>query len=365
MRLLIFIFFVFQSSASIAQLLTYDSRLNINSSKNRKLQTPVPPYDYDTLNVAFFNDFDQTRLVGTLSVPRGQGRFPAVVLVTGSGPQDRDETIEGHKPFKVIADYLTKRGIIVLRYDERGIGASSGNYINSNIGDFSKDVISAVDFIRKQHKVAVSKIGVIGHSEGGLIAELIAGQGSSSINFIGSLAGPAISVDSLLLIQAYEIGKVSGMNNKELSEARNINRRNFSIIKGNLNTEQAYRKILANMYPIIPNPTVEQRDEFKMMLLPSFRYFMRIDPVPFIRKIDIPVFAAFGTKDVQVPFAANLESLTDNLPSNRSHFFKVYEGLNHLFQHASSGAVSEYAEIEETFAPEVLLDLATWINQLK
>lgn len=328
-------------------------------------QTPEPPYGYDTLDVEFTNSFDGTTLAGTVTTPRGKGRFPAVILVTGSGPQDRDETIEGHRPFKVIADYLTKRGIVVLRYDERGVGQSTGNYTKSTIGDFSKDAIAAIDFLRGQSKVNPKKIGIVGHSEGALIAKLIAGQQSAELNFIALLAGPAIPIDSLMVLQAYEIGRLGGMNERQLQQAKVINRKNFAIVKSELGDEHAYRQLLANMSSIIPEPTQAQKNEFRMMVMPSYRYFMRIDPVPFISKIKIPVFAAFGTKDIQVPFAANMESLTDNLPPNRQNRLQVYEGLNHLFQNARTGAISEYAELEETFDTDVMRDLADWILRLK
>lgn len=327
-------------------------------------QLPKPPYNYDTLKVSFVNDMDAVRLAGTLSFPKGVGKRPAVILVTGSGPQDRDETIEGHQPFKVIADYLTKQGVVVLRYDERGVGQSTGNYTNSTIGDFSKDVIAGVSFLRKQKQVDPKHVGIIGHSEGGLIAQIIAGQRAADVNFIALLAPPTIAIDSLMTLQAYAVAKSQGMAEKELQQARAINRRNFAAVKSRMSNEQAYARLLENMKVVIPNPSQSQRDEFRMMVLPSYRYFMRIDPVPFIRKINIPVFAAFGTKDVQVPFAPNLESLTDNLPKNTKNVLKAYDGVNHLFQHAKTGSVSEYADIEETFAPQVMEDLAGWIKQL-
>ncbi|TDS14055.1 alpha/beta hydrolase family protein [Sphingobacterium paludis] len=327
----------------------------------KRPQEPIPPYSYDTLDVTFANAFDAVNLSGTLSYPRGAGKHPAVILVTGSGPQDRDETIEGHKPFKVIADYLTKRGVVVLRYDERGVGKSGGNYTTSTIGDFSKDAIAALEFLSKQKQVDTKRIGIIGHSEGGLIAQLIAGQRSAKVNFVALLAAPTIAIDSLMLLQAYEIGKVQGLSEGELRRAKEINRRNFAIVKSPAKEQQAYQQILKNMSPVFPNPSQQQENELKMLLLPSYRYFMRIEPVPFIKKIAVPVFAVFGTKDLQVPFAPNLESLSDNLPKREGHFLKAYEGLNHLFQHTKTGAPSEYGNLEETFSDTVLRDLAAWI----
>lgn len=329
----------------------------------RRPQLPQPPYSYDTLDVSFQNNFDAVKLAGTLTIPRSGGKHPAVVLITGSGPQDRNETIEGHQPFKVIADYLTKRDIVVLRYDERGVGKSTGNYVQSTIGDFSKDAIAAVEFLQKQQQVDPARVGIIGHSEGGLIATLLAGQKATKLGFIALLAAPAISIDSLMMLQAYELGRVQGMTQRELQEARQINRRNFALIKGQLPDRQAYARIIRNVTPVFGKLTPAQEAEFQMMLLPSFRYFMRINPVPFIEKIGVPVFAAFGTKDLQVPFAPNLESLTDHLPPKKAHFLQAYEGLNHLFQRAETGAPQEYSTIEETFSEDVMRDLSDWIKK--
>lgn len=340
------------------------SKADHTLTTRRRPQFPEPPYSYDTLDVTFSSEYDNIKLSGTITIPRQGEKLPAVVLVTGSGPQDRDGTIMGHKPFKVIADYLTKQGVIVLRYDERGVGASSGNYPKSTIGDFSRDVIAAIGFLQKQERADATRVGIIGHSEGALIAELIAGESSADVGFIGLLGAPAIPIDSLMVLQAYEIGKVTGRSDEELRQVKEVNRRNFAAIKSDLDDEHAYLQILENMSSSLPNLSDNQKNEIKMMVLPAYRYFMRIDPVPFIKRIDVPVFAAFGTKDVQVPFASNLESLTDHLPKNEKHLLKVYDGLNHLFQKAETGAVSEYIDIEETFNEQVLSDLGQWINSL-
>lgn len=340
------------------------SKAEKTPAKRRRPQLPEPPYSYDTLDITFSSEYDNVKLAGTITTPREGEKLPAVVLVSGSGPQDRDETIMGHKPFKVIADYLTKQGIVVLRYDERGVGASTGNYPKSTIGDFSRDVIAAVGFIQTLERVDPTRVGIIGHSEGALIAELIAGESSADVGFIGLLGAPAIPIDSLMVLQAYEIGKVMGMSAEELQQAKEVNRRNFATVKSDLGDEHAYRQILENMSSPLPNLSDNQKNEIKMMVLPAYRYFMRIDPVPFIKRIDVPVFAAFGTKDVQVPFAPNLESLTDHLPRNEKNFLKAYDGLNHLFQKAETGAVSEYIDIEETFNEQVLSDLAQWIKEI-
>ncbi len=334
------------------------------AKKRLRPQTPNPPYPYDTLDVHFKNKFDAEELAGTLTIPKGKGKFPAVVLVTGSGPQNRNSEVFEHQVFKVVADYLTKNNIVVLRYDERGVGASKGNYTTSTINEFSKDAISAVDFLKTQDKVNKHKVGIIGHSEGGLIALLLAGQQSADVDFIGVLAGPAISIDSLMVLQAYEVGKSAGMSEAHLEKARVVNRKNYAIVKSDLSAEHAYLQILENTSTLMPNMTEAQKSEVQMIVRPAYRYFMRIDPVPFVKQIRIPVFAAFGSKDIQVPPAPNMESLRHNLPLDNRNFLKVYEGLNHLFQKAKTGAISEYIENEETFNEDVLKDLSKWINGL-
>lgn len=318
-------------------------------------------YPYDTLEVVFTNAYDDVQLAGTLSFPKKVGKYPAVILLTGSGAQNRDEEISGHKPFKVITDYLTQRGIVVLRYDDRGVGKSTGQFDNSTIGDFSKDALAALAFLKKQNQVDARKIGFIGHSEGGLIAALLAGQNMRDLSFIMSLAGPAISIDQLMVDQLYAIGKTSGMSEPALEAARRINEKNFAIVKGDLNNREAYKGLMENMKMV---PGFTEHADLLAMVSPAYRYFLRIEPEKYLKKITIPVFAAFGSLDVQVPSTRNLESLHRLLPRNPKSVLKEYEGLNHLFQQAQTGRVAEYAEIKETFNERVLSDMADWITNL-
>ncbi|GGH21840.1 alpha/beta hydrolase [Sphingobacterium alkalisoli] len=327
----------------------------------RPVQLPAAPYQYDTLEVVFTNTYDDVQLAGTLSFPADKGRHPAVIMLTGSGAQNRDEEMAGHKPFKVIADYLTRRGIVVLRYDDRGVGKSKGQFDNSTIGDFSKDALAALAYLKKQDHVDVHKIGFIGHSEGGLIATLLAGQNVRDLSFIVSLAGPAISIDQLMVDQLYAIGKASGMSDPALEAAREINEKNFAIVKSDLNNQEAYQALMENMKMV---PGFKETPDLLAMVSPAYRYFLRIEPERYLKKIKIPVFAAFGSLDVQVPATRNLESLYRFLPKNLKSVLKEYEGLNHLFQQAKTGQVTEYAQIKETFNERVLNDVADWITAL-
>ena len=328
-------------------------------------QVVNPPYLYDTTDVKIINKYDNVELAGTLTYPKKKGKYPAVLLLTGSGPQNRDEEIFGHQPFKVLADYLTKNGIVVLRVDDRGIGQSSGNFANSTIENFSKDAISAFDYLKKQPQVDKNKVGMIGHSEGGLIAELLAGQRLPDLSFIVLLAGPSFSIDKLMVEQLYAIGKAEGLSEESLARAKVINERNFEIVKGKLDTEEAYKQLQANMFrEAVGNDNKQLDRELMAMLHPSYRYFMRIEPERYLTSIQIPVFAAFGSLDVQVPADPNMKSLEELLPKNAKHVIVNYPGLNHLFQTAKTGKVAEYAEIPETFNLKVMSDISTWINSL-
>lgn len=325
----------------------------------KRPQAVNPPYSYDTVDVKIPNREDNVVLAGTITRPKSGGKHPGVVLVTGSGPQDRNSTIYGHQSFKLIADYLTKRGIVVLRYDDRGVGQSTGIYTQATTSDFGKDALSALNYLSKQADVDPKKVGVIGHSEGGLIATILAGQRVPSLKFIVDLAGPAIAIDSLLVLQSEAVMKVQG---KTMSaQDRALIKKNYEIVKSKLSAEEAFEALMANMRAVPGSQNVQFGDEIGVLVTPWYRHFMKIDPIPFIKKINIPVFAAFGGTDVQVIAAPNMESLTDNLPRNPKSIVKVYPGLNHLFQTSKSGSHLEYGDIEETFSPEVLKDMADWI----
>lgn len=329
-----------------------------------RTQVVVPPYPYDTAAVVITNAYDNIKLAGTLTFPKKKGKYPAVLLLTGSGPQDRNEAIFNHKPFQILADYLTRNGIVVLRVDDRGVGESGGSFENSTIENFSKDAISAFKYLQMQPQVDGKKVGIIGHSEGGLIAELLAGQHLPGLSYIVSLAGPSFSIDKLMEEQLYAVGKAAGMSEQSLAQARKINAKNFEIVKSNLGTEEAYQKLVENMSLSNLANNKQMERELLTMLAPAYRYFMRIEPELYLAKINIPVFAAFGSLDIQVPADSNLKSLHDLLPKHPKNVLKEYVGMNHLFQKATTGQLAEYADIEETINPQVMHDIAAWIKGL-
>lgn len=293
----------------------------------KRPQTPQPPYPYKTEEVTFRNEADGATLAGTLTWPVGYDnqRKPTVVLmVTGSGQQNRDEELFNHKPFFVIADYLARQGIATLRYDDRATAASvGGDAVNATTEDFMRDAAAGLDYLR--NRKAFAKVGILGHSEGGLIAFMLGAR--QQTDFIVSLAGSGVKGDTLLVAQGNRILAFSGQQADM--------------------TVEKYRQ----------QETVQQ--------IPWLRWFIDYDPSSDITKTRCPVFALNGDRDCQVISSLNLTAIKRLLPSTEQNLVKEYPALNHLFQHCTTGLVTEYGQIEETIAPEVLSDIAEWIQTLK
>lgn len=290
-------------------------------------QEPHAPFPYRTEEVVFINSADGIDLAGTLTYPEGyssKGGFPIAVMVTGSGGQNRDEEVFGHKPFLVIADYLARNGIATLRFDDRGTGKSGGNQSGCTSEDFKRDAESAIEYLRKRG--GFGKTGVIGHSEGGMIAFMLGASGK--VDFIVSMAGPGIKGDTLLVEQKNAIYRLNG----------------------------------------IPARTdvAQTRQEIRSSGNAWLEYFMDHDPRENLRKISVPVMAINGGNDMQVIAESNLASIRNMLSGKNSrNLIKEYPDLNHLFQHCTSDTAMDYYEIRETCAPEVLQDIADWINSIK
>jgi fermentation-respiration switch protein FrsA (DUF1100 family) len=351
------------------------SREEIEKVGTKRPQEPKKPFPYRSEEVIFENKQAEILLAGTLTMPEKAGTYPAVVLISGSGPQNRDEELMGHKPFLVLSDYLTRNGIAVLRFDDRGTAASTGNFGSATSVDFATDVASAVQYLQSRPEIDKSKIGLVGHSEGGLIAPMVAGD-SDDIDFIVLLAGTGIRGDKLLLAQQALIGEAAGMSPNQLSENELISKKAFEIIlkgqgeeemKGEIRNYMA--QVFRNMNPEnIPNGLTE--DEFVkaqvgQMTSPWMQYFIRYDPAPALEKVSCPVLAINGEKDLQVPPKENLEAIKAALEKGGNTNVTTMElpGLNHLFQEAETGAPSEYAEIEQTFSPKALEVVLGWIKE--
>lgn len=298
--------------------------LKRGEEKLKRPQNPVEPFPYKTEEVTFINATDKATLVGTLSYPTDykKGKTPVVLMVTGSGQENRDEEIFGHKPFLVIADYLARHGVASLRYDDRGFGKSTGGDVkHATTADFARDAASGIKFLRTLK--CFSKVGVLGHSEGGSIAFMLGAKGK--VDFVISMAGIGVRGDTALTAQANRLLELSGQPMR-------------------LSTLQ-YR---VNAY---------------MKKSPWLNFFMDYDPSGDMSKALCPVMAINGERDVQVISSLNLIGIKAHLTENPKNFVKEYPALNHLFQHCTTGNVSEYRMIEETISPEVLEDIVRFIKQ--
>ncbi|MDA9343719.1 alpha/beta hydrolase [Algibacter sp.] len=348
------------------------SKEKIKKKKLIRPQEPKKPYPYYTEEVSFTNSIDSITLSGTLSLPSATGKFPVVVMISGSGPQNRDEELLGHKPFLVIADHLTKKGIGVLRFDDRGTAKSKGDFKSATSTDFANDVLSAVTYLKKRNDIDYKNIGLVGHSEGGLIAPMVASE-SKDIDFIVLLAGPGISGYDILLLQNELISKANGTDESKLQTELALLKGGLDIIiKGNnLNEIKSVlrdylQKELNKNAELLPEGIkMKQFIEGTVNQLATswFQFFLKYDPASSLVKVKCPVLALNGEKDLQVPSKVNLDAIEKYLKEGENNNFVVKElpNLNHLFQECSTGSPNEYGKIEQTFAPKALLEISNWI----
>jgi hypothetical protein len=290
-----------------------------------------------------------------------------VILISGSGAQDRDESLFGHKPFWVIADFLTRNGIAVLRVDDRGIGGSEGKTSEATSIDFAGDVLASFRFLKTQPEIDPQKIGLIGHSEGGLIAPIVAGK-NVDVAFVVLLAGPALPGEQIVYEQQKLILLQAGMSEEQANEARLSQEEIFSVLKTETDSakrNEKLKEIMSNgMYNLMNDELKTSIDnQVKTVDNKWFRFFLTYDPYPALTKLSCPVLALNGEKDLQVPPQSNLRIIEKALKEAGNKNFKIMEipGVNHLFQTCKTGAVTEYAEIEETISPAVLEILKDWI----
>lgn len=339
-----------------------------------KPQDPVEPYPYKQEEITF--NQGNIQLSGTLTIPAGKGPFKAVVLVSGSGPQDRDEALLGHRPFLVLSDYLTRQGIIVLRYDDRGTAKSTGDFEIATTADFTDDALAAVAYLRSRKDLKISDIGIAGHSEGGMVAPMAASR-SKHVDYIVMMAGPGISCDSLLMLQGDLITQASGLPDTAIYYS-NLMRRDMIAITKTEPDIDARREALLGYYAnfMLTTPLEVQSilgvthangqataDAFCSNWM---HYFLRYDPAPVLKKLKIPVLAVNGSTDLQVPAKENLEGIERNLKlgGNKHYTIHQFENLNHLFQTSASGNPAEYATNPETFNEAAMAVIASWILEL-
>lgn len=348
-------------------------RQEITKKEPKRPQTPQAPFTYYSEDVTFENKVDKITLAGTLTLPKKEGKFPCVILISGSGGQNRDCDILGHKTFLVLADYLTNHGFGVLRYDDRGIGESKGNFSTATSEDFAKDVESAIAYLKTRPEIDKKKIGLIGHSEGGMIAPIVASK-SKDVRFLVSLAGTGVRGDKILLAQQELIARAEGEKEDIIAKTKQYNQRTFDLIQTEQNTEtlktklaEIIRESIPDMLPNLPKERHEMyiKQQINAVLSPWMLYFLRYDPAPTLAKVKCPVLALNGSKDLQVPPKENLEGFRQALAKagNKSVTITELPFLNHLFQECKTGSISEYGEIEQTFSPAAMTEIGTWLWQ--
>jgi uncharacterized protein len=343
----------------------------------RRPQHPTPPFPYRVEEVRYPNPGAGISLAGTLTVPEGEGPFPAVALITGSGAQDRDETIFGHKPFWVLADHLTRSGIAVLRSDDRGVGESEGDFAAATSFDFAGDAASAVAWLRDRPEIDPDRVGLVGHSEGGLIAPIVSVE-HGSVAFLVLLAGPGLPGEEILRLQAAAVARAMGSDEAAIAESARLQQLLFDAIREEEDRDARTARLEAMLREWIEATPAEERAaqgvppggeeawvqaQLAMAASDWFRSFLMYDPGDHLRRVGVPVLALFGELDLQVPPDENVAAM-DALVRESGHrdfTIRVLPGLNHLFQTAETGAPVEYARIEETFSVVALEAISAWI----
>ncbi len=351
--------------------------LNLSKSeieeKVKHPQEPVPPYPYISTDVEFINKKAGVKLSGTLTLPEGKGPFPSVILISGSGPQNRDEEIFRHKPFLVLSDYLTKNGFAVLRYDDRGVGESEGDFSSATSEDFASDVAAAIDFLKSLNYIDTLKISLLGHSEGGMIAPMVASR-RNDLAFLVLLAGPAIPSMDLMILQTRLVLNSMNIDREEVEKAVNINKEIYEVLNSEPDDKKAEKAIRKIYREYTRNFTNQQKKQMgfdkksidvnvRTLLSPWFRYFIAFQPGVYLKQVKCPVLALYGTRDIQVPWKENSEALQKINEENPVFTIKNFEGMNHLFQKCERCTIDEYGQLEETINTGVLEFIVNWLNQ--
>jgi hypothetical protein len=331
---------------------------------------------YHSEDIKFNNDEAGITLAGTLTLPGNKDHYPAVVLISGNGKHNRNAEFSNHKPFEVIANYLAENGIAVLRYDKRGVGLSTGNFDSATTFDFAGDVKAAVKYLHKRREIDRRKIGLIGHSEGGLVAPIVASQ-SNDIAFMVLLAAPGIPGDQLLLLQQTLIARAKGVSEEEIKKSNDLNRQAFEIVK-TYTDPAALQKQMTGFITEISREDPDKPGNMSMeeyvhlqvarVLSPWMINFLRYNPVPALEKSKCPVLVLNGSKDLQVSPKENREAIKKALATGGNVNVTTIElpGLNHLFQECKTGLPDEYNKIDQSFSPVALQEIMRWlVKQVK
>jgi len=351
------------------------SRKAVAVEKPVRSQDPAQPYPYVSEDIKFENSKDNVVLAGTFTKPKGDGKYPVVILISGSGPQNRNEELLGHKPFLILSDFLTRNGIAVLRYDDRGSFASTGNFAMATSFDFANDVDAAIQYLKTRNDINPKKIGLIGHSEGGLIAPIVASR-NKNVAFIILMAGPGIKGGNILLLQQELIGRANGMKEEYIQKTHEINNEIFKMVDEISNTDSL--KVRISIYLNSKKKEIADLDttagktddvmieaQIKQLLTPWMLNFIRYNPALILEKLKCPVLAMIGSKDLQVPANPNLNEIEKALKKagNKDFTVKELSGLNHLFQECKTGSPNEYVSIEQTISPVALDTILDWIKK--
>jgi pimeloyl-ACP methyl ester carboxylesterase len=343
------------------------------SSQPDRPQHPEPPFPYGTEEVRFESLAAGVTLAGTLTTPPGEGPFPGAVLVSGSGPQDRDESLMGHRPFLVLADHLTRSGIAVLRYDDRGVGESTGDFASATSVDFASDALAAVHFLRERPNIG--PVGIVGHSEGGLVGPVAAVR-DDAVAYVVMMAGPGLTGAEIIDLQSELISRAQGIPEEIIQLNRRTQQRLFEVVASDPDTASAAPKLRAVLEASLEELPEDLRTQasqasnpqaieaqVRQMNSPWIRHFLSYDPRPTLEQVTVPVLAINGEKDLQVPAEINLTEIAAALErgGNPDATALMLPGLNHLFQEADTGSPSEYAQIPETMNPAALDAVSSWI----
>ena len=330
---------------------------------SKRPQEPQAPFSYLSEEVEFINKKEKIVLSGTLTLPKAKGLFAAVILISGSGPQNRNEELFGHKPFLVLADYLTKNGIAVLRYDDRGVEKSKGDFKLATSADFATDVESAIAYLQTRPEINSTKIGLIGHSEGGIIAPMVAAK-NNAVNFIVLLAAPALQGDKLLLLQKEKLERALSIPENDIQKGQQIFSKLYTMLQAK-HEDETIKSYLKTSFGSAASEN-EIDGIIKQLQSKWMQFYINYDPAIALKKVKCAVLALNGENDLQVPYQQNLNEIKAALPKakNSKTTFKSYPKLNHLFQTSATGLPAEYQTIEETFAPIVLQDIGNWILQV-
>lgn len=340
------------------------------TSAPNKPQTPQPPFPYKSEEIVFENKKANVKLAGTLTIPNSSRPVPAVILLTVAGPNDRDMSNGGHKHFAVLADFLTRQGIAVLRYDDRGVGKSTGDLFQSTISDFADDALAGIEFLKSRSEIDKQKIGLVGNSEGGAVAPLAATR-STDVAFVVMLAGPGITGAEIIKTQTQTLAKSQGLSAKETAKILALGNKVFQILATEKDDEKAkvlLRK-LAKENPITPVlganllGTNDLEAQIKLYVSPWYRYQISYDPKTVLAKVKCPILVMNGELDMIINAKQNLQSIQEVLSQNGNPDYTIIHlpRLNHIFQTAKTGSPTEYRTLEETFSPLALKTIANWI----